>query len=189
MCLMCALQDCVTAGTPVQQGQDQEEQQQQHGQWACGQQQQLKMTVKQAGAGSQRAGAPQPCAGLPPAAARAASRLRRHGYQQQDACVTRSAGSPSPVRRQQALFKAPATAGGITSSSDAAPHGAPAGAGGLQLQLSDLQQLHGDYAQVLGVFEELLVAERRGRMEAERDVVQLMQQLRAEGKRQRKLHM
>uniref|UniRef100_A0A383VIC0 DUF5745 domain-containing protein n=1 Tax=Tetradesmus obliquus TaxID=3088 RepID=A0A383VIC0_TETOB len=186
-------QDCVTAGTPVQQGQDQEEQQQQqqHGQWACGQQQLLQMTVKQAGAGSQRAGAPQPCAGPPPAAARAASRLRRHGYQQQGAFVRRSTGSPGPVRRQQALCKAPAAAGGGTSSdaAAAAPHGAPAGAGELQLQLSDLQQLHGDYAQVLGVFEELLVAERRGRMEAERDVAQLMQQLRAEGKRQRKLHM
>jgi hypothetical protein len=95
--------------------------------------------------------------------------------QQQDVFVRRSTGSTSPVRRQAAsLAAAAAVAAGSSAALEAAVG---------EQQLSDLQQLHSNYAEVIGMFEDLLVSERRGRMEAERDVAQLMQQLRAESRR------
>jgi hypothetical protein len=48
--------------------------------------------------------------------------------------------------------------------------------------LGELQQLRSEYGEVLGVYEQLLVSERRGRMQADRDMAQLLRQLRAEGK-------
>lgn len=48
--------------------------------------------------------------------------------------------------------------------------------------LLQLQQLQDDYTDVLSVFEDLLVSERRGRVEAERLLAQLTKQLRTEGR-------
>lgn len=48
--------------------------------------------------------------------------------------------------------------------------------------VGQLQQLRVDYEKVICVFEDVLVSERRGRVDAERSLAQLVRQLRSEGK-------
>jgi hypothetical protein len=203
-----ALQDCARYGPQQQQCQDQERQQQY--QQVYGQQQQLQLqqaTVKHASA-QEQPGQPRSsskaCSGLSSAAARAASRLKRHGNKSYAAAAAantvrgpgrkqgmpcRGAGSSSPVRQQKASYGAAVEGSGcqpcgvgLQATQNGLTHSA-AGTGAGEQQLPDLQQLRSEYAEVIGVFEDLLVFERRSRMEAERGMAQLLQQMRLEARR------
>jgi hypothetical protein len=157
--------------------------------------------------------------GVSPAAARAASRLRRHhtpssaaaddalgsgfsagrtagagSIQPHDMCKLKAdVNQVQPTEQLAARSRAavtldsckghlrPVSAASCSSfrEQDAVPM--PVDCMGA-LGLIELQQLRSEYGEVLGVFEQLLVTERRGRMQAEPDMAQLLRQLRAEGR-------